>query len=329
MKYDVTSLGELVIDLIPAALAGEQAYLAKPGGAPANVAAGLARLGFRSAMISKVGTEAFGQAAVAALAATGVSVDAVIRSPAFNTALAVVAPPEASGSGFFFYRENCADSNLTADEIPTELIRGSAFLHVGTLLLATPDSAAAQRRAIAVAKESGVLVSADPNFRELFWRDRGRMQAAGLEVVQAASVVKVSQEELTLLTGSADTRDAARSLWHPGLIAFAVTKGAGGADLFSAAATSSVPGFPVTEVDATGCGDAFMATLLAGLLQHGSAPLDARALHSIGTECCAAGALMATCNGALESMPTRAMISEFVRLRGPGRDMPHDSLDTV
>jgi fructokinase len=127
--------------------------------------------------------------------------------------------------------------------------------------------------------------------------------------------VKVSQGELTLLTGSPDTRDSVRSLWHPGLIAFAVTKGPEGAELFSATAAISVPGFPVTEVDATGCGDSFMAALLAGLLDHGPAPLDAGALQSIGTACCAAGALMATCHGALESMPTRDMISEFLRSR--------------
>ena len=118
MPYDVTTLGELVIDLVPIETPAGLAYLPKPGGAPGNVAAGVARLGHASAMITKVGAETFGQTAVSALEASGVATHAVIRTSAYNTALAVVSKTASGETDFFFYRENCADSNLASDEIP-------------------------------------------------------------------------------------------------------------------------------------------------------------------------------------------------------------------
>lgn len=312
MRYDVTALGELVIDLVPVASPAGLAYLPKPGGAPGNVAAGAARLGLAAAMISKVGAEAFGGLALAALGNAGVAVEGVLRTPAHNTALAVVSLTPEGERDFFFYRENCADSNFSAGEVPVEMVQASRVLHVGSLWLATPTSAAAQRRALGCARQCGALVSADPNFRPAFWRDPDRMRQAGLEVVRAANIVKLSGEELKLLTGSSGI-DAARSLWHPGLIALAVTRGAAGADLFTREHAVSLDGFAVTPVDTVGCGDAFMASLLAGLLGCGFSDLSEARLRRIGERACAAGALMATVTGALESMPTMAKIDRFLQ----------------
>ncbi|HWT29830.1 MAG TPA: carbohydrate kinase [Propylenella sp.] len=314
MRYDVTTLGELVIDLVPTRTPEGLAYLPKPGGAPANVAAGMARLGHPAAMITKVGNEAFGTAAVSALEAAGVAIDAVIRAPAHNTALAVVTQTASGETDFFFYRENCADANLTPGEVPTDLIAASKILHIGTLLLASPISAAAQRHAITCARSKGVLVSADLNFRLAFWRDPERMRAAGLEVVRAASIVKVSRDELSLLAGTGDTEAAVRSLWDEGMIAFAVTRGVDGADLFTENAGVSVPGFPVAVVDTVGCGDAFMASLLSGLIES-RFQLQADSLRLLALRACAAGALVATRSGALETMPSRAEIDAFLRER--------------
>src|SRR5262245_54102636 len=131
MRYDVTTFGELVIDLVPLRSSQGIAYLAKPGGAPANVAAGVSRLGHRAAMISKVGTEAFGRAAHSALAAVGVDVRGVTLSVEHNTALAVVSETPTGEADFFFYRENCADSNLSSTEVPAQLVAASKVLHVG------------------------------------------------------------------------------------------------------------------------------------------------------------------------------------------------------
>jgi fructokinase len=322
MSYDVTTFGELVIDLVPFRSTEGSAYLAKPGGAPANVAAGVSRLGYRAAMISKVGTEPFGVAALAALRATGVDIGAIVRTPRHNTALAVVSETEAGEAEFSFYRENCADMNLSEAEVPAQTIASSRVLHVGTLALATPISAASQRRAISIAKENRVIISADPNFRPAFWSDPDQMLAAGREMVGVANIVKVSQAELRLLTGLTDNREAAGSLWHPRLIVLAVTKGAAGADLFTADISVSVPGFDVKPVDTVGCGDAFSASLLAGLLAADFKVESAGGLRAIALRCCAAGAIIATRSGALESMPTQEEISHFLTERGVAMARP-------
>lgn len=311
MRTDVTALGELLIDLVPLRQDGGVAYLPKPGGAPANVAAGVARLGHSAAMIGKVGAEAFGQAVVSALEGAGVATGAVIRDTAHNTPLAVVSLNERGESDFFFYRENCADSNITPEDIPDDLIAQSKILHTGTLLMSAGRSVEAQRHAIARAKANGTRVSVDTNFRLAFWRDEKRMRAAGLDAIKSANIVKASADELRLMTGSTDTEPAARSLWHPDLVVFAVTKGGGGADLFTPEHAVSVSGFPVDVVDTVGCGDAFMASLLSGLLDRDFA-LDAGALVTVATRACAAGAIVATRSGALGSMPDRATIDQFL-----------------
>ena len=312
-RYDVTALGELVIDLVPTATPWGPAYLPKPGGAPANVAAGVARLGLRSAMIGKVGTEPFGQSAAAALAAAGVAVHSLVRTAAHNTALAVVAPTESGASDFFFYRENCADSNLCVEDVPDDLIEASRVLHLGSLMLAAPRSAEAQRQAVRSARSHGVLVSVDPNLRPALWRDAEGMRAAALEAVAAADIVKVSEEELAFLVGHSLPVDGVRALWRPDLLAMAVTKGPAGAEIFTAHDKVSVPGYVVETADAVGCGDAFAASLLAGLLEEHPQHLKGDRLRTIARRCCAAGAIVATRSGALESMPTRAEIDAFLR----------------
>jgi fructokinase len=315
MRYDVTTLGELVIDLIPAPSTAGLAFVACPGGAPGNVAAGVARLGMKSAMISKVGEDVFGHAAVSALGAAGVATQAIHRTSAHNTALAVVAPDAAGEISYSLYRENSSDSNLAEQEIPTDLIAASGILHVGTLLLATPVSAAAQRFAINSAKSSGVRISTDVNFRSAFWHDPEIMRSAGVEMVRAASIVKMSREELGLMVGSDDPRSAVGSLWHPDILLFAVTAGPAGADLYTAHQVVSVPGFSVDTVDSVGCGDAFMASLLASFaIEHGSPPTGA-ALRNLGLRACAAGALVATRSGALASMPSSSEIDAFLAAR--------------
>jgi fructokinase len=308
----------LVIDLVPLPSPAGLHFDAKPGGAPGNVVAGIARLGLASAMLSKVGGEAFGTAVVQALRTAGVDTRALVRAAGQNTTLAVVTLTAEGDRDFFFYRENAADTTYQPDEVALDLVEQSRILHIGSLSLGTPVSASAQRRAVQAARDSGTLISADPNFRAAFWRDPDAMQVAGREVLAAANFAKLSTEELQGISGVADIVSAVRAVWHPDLIALAVTKGEEGADLFTAQDHVSVPGFQVQVVDTVGCGDAFMASFLAGFLEAGLKPVDRRTLEAIGLRACAAGAVMATVPGALESMPTRQDIDAL--LRSAGRD---------
>jgi fructokinase len=312
---DAAVLGELVVDLIPApGPDGRAVYAAAPGGAPGNVAAGLARLGLRSLMLSKVGPGAFGDLLLRTLAEAGVDTTAVARATTEPTALAVVTLDAKGEREFMLYREGCADANLAAGDLPLDALRRCRLLHVGSLSLATPVSAAAQRAAIACLRDHGGLISADVNLRPAIWRDLEAMRATGREAARNADILKVSAEELVMLTGHDDVAAGAAAIWHPALRLLAVTRGADGAVLFTRDHRVAIPGHAVDVVDTVGCGDAFMAALLAELLRHGALPGDERALSEIGRFACAAGAVMAGISGAMAAMPRREEIERLLRV---------------
>ena len=313
-RIDVVALGELVIDLIPMAQPdGTLLFSPSPGGAPGNVAAGIARLGRTAAMISKVGPGSLGDLLIATLARAGVATAGVARAATEPTALAVVSVSASGDRDFTLYRTGCADASLSVAELPPQALAACRILHVGSLSLATPLSAAAQRQAITQARASGARVSADVNFRPALWRDPEAMRATGIEVVANADIVKVSAEELVHLTGKAEIDAGAAALWHPGLQLLAVTRGEAGAVLFTPQDRIEIAGFPATVVNTVGCGDAFMAALLAGILEQEPAPLDREALLRIGRVACAAGAVMAGLPGAMASMPRRAEIDALMK----------------
>ena len=141
----------------------------------------------------------------------------------------MVALDEKGDRDFALYRANCADASYAPEEVDADVIRASRLLHVGSLSLATPVSTAAQRHAVQVAREAGLLVSADPNLRPAVWADKTAMIAAGREAVDSADIVKLSGEELAMLSGADDAAEGVRRLWHPRLKVMAVTDGERGA----------------------------------------------------------------------------------------------------
>ena len=317
MAYDVVSLGELLIDMVPLpAPPGALDFAAKPGGAPGNAAVGLAKLGRSVAMLSKVGDDAFGRLLTATIAASGASVEAIVVSPEHLTGVAVVTLDAHGDRDFLFYRQDCADVNYAPDEVRADLIRGARILHVNSLVLASPVSASAQRHAMAVAQAAGILISVDPNLRPLLWGSREAMIAAAREVVAVANILKIGEDELRIITGIADTTAALDAIWHEELKVVAVTRGAEGAAILTRSANVSVPGVAVKVVDTTGCGDSFMAAFLTGLLDtglpDGDMNLSANNLAEIGRFACAAGAITATAPGGMDAMPTRDEVAAFL-----------------
>jgi fructokinase len=156
------------------------------------------------------------------------------------------------------------------------------------------------------------LISADVNLRPAIWRDLDAMRATGIEAARNADVLKVSTEELVLLTGRDDLRSGAEAIWHPSLKLLAVTRGADGAVLFTRDRSVEITGYKVQVVDTVGCGDAFMAALLAELLPRETMPSTDRELAEIGRFACAAGAVVAGVSGAMAVMPRRAEIEAFL-----------------
>jgi fructokinase len=311
--YDVAALGELVIDMLPAGPASSgRTYVAKPGGAPGNVAAGVARLGLKAAMLSKVGPGAFGDLLIETLSAAGVKTSGIVRSKSAPTTLAIVSTDTAGDRDFVLYRQGAADTTFETFELDLGIVRATRILHIGSLSLATPASAQTLRLAVSEARQVGALISTDVNFRPSLWSDRAAMLSTGREALACADIVKVSESELLELTGLPEIATAARSLWHPRLKVLAVTRGAIGAELFTSAHHVRIAGFRVSVVDTVGCGDAFTAALLAGLLGSNLARLEQTDLLRIGRMACASGAVMAGTAGAMEAMPDLPQINSLL-----------------
>jgi fructokinase len=307
--------GPAVLPVPARAADGQACFAPKPGGAPGNVAVGVAKLGGRAAMLSKVGQEAFGRMLIETLVGYGVATEGVVMNRDGNTALAVVTVAPDGDRDFMFYRVGCADATYAAAEVAEDIIRAARVLHVGSLILAEPVSAAAQRHAVEVARAAGVMVSADVNLRPSLWRDPDDMRAAALEAVSVANILKISEEELSFLTGAEDRAAGVAKLWQPALRAMAVTCGGAGAQLVTPRHRATVPGFAVKVVDAVGCGDAFMACLLADLSRSDFALASEAELARLARRACAAGAIAAMGAGAMESLPTGARLEAFLAER--------------
>ncbi len=316
VAWDVACFGELVMDLVPHSKSGEEwLYAPSPGGAPGNVAVGLARLGRRVVMLSKVGDEGFGNMIVSALDRYGVDTSGVTQAACEKTGLSVVTLGCHGEREFIFYRDNAADLAIDLDDVNAELIEHATISHFGVLPISAPRSAAAQRKAISLAKAAGRLVSVDPNFRPALWQDPDAMLFAARELIAQADIVKLSEDELFGLTDMSSIEEAVRSLWHKRLKTVAVTRGRHGAELFTANERFVCSGYAVEAIDTTAAGDAFMASLLSGLLEIAMDTAHHHQLAHILRSACAAGALATTIRGAMASIPGREDIAQFMNGR--------------
>lgn len=304
--HDVVCLGDLFIDLVPHAEAdGHWLYRPSPGGAPGNVAAGLAKLGHKPLMVSRVGDDAFGRLLISALSGHGVDVSGIVKSRTEQAGLSVVTLDAGGDRSFIFYHDKPADQNIHAGDLASEWFAQAKMLHVGILTMASPVSAAAQCRAMDLADAHGLPISCDVNFRPSMWDSEARMVEAGRGIIRRAAIVKVSEEELSSLCPGQDTDTAVADLWHGGLRFLSVTRGSQGAILYTRDGKFECAGFMVNAVDTTGAGDAYAATILSGVLRGIGPPQLLRMA-------CAAGALAASRKGAMDSLPAKEEVAAFL-----------------
>jgi fructokinase len=300
MQPEVVALGETLVDFIPVEAAGPWRYAARPGGAPANVAVGLARLGRRVAFVGRVGVDPLGSLLLGSMGDAGVDTTWVQRDARRPTMVAAVMPPGDSLVRFLIYRSGTAAAALSAGEIPLEAIRSARVLHVGTLSMADPASRRATRLAVETARAAGSTVSLDVNLRVSAWPSRAVMRRAARELIDRATIVKATPEELAEI-GLAPG-EMARS--HRSLVL--VTDGARGATMHTLEGMRHFAAPRVPVVDPTGAGDAFVAALLDGVLARPDhrdftlesvAPAVERAVR--------AGSIAVGRVGAMESLPGR------------------------
>jgi fructokinase len=315
----VVCQGELLIDLLAVGpdqtIDGAMTFQKAPGGAPANVAVGLARLGTRAAFIGKVSSDAFGRFLRTALEADGVDVRGLVADPDARTPLAFVGLDGARGRSFIFYHRGMADTILRPEEVDAELINHARAFHFGSVSLAAEPGRSATLAGARIARARGCLVSFDPNVRLELWDSPEEAHSSIHAALPLANLVKVSGEETRLLFGTDDPAEACRAIRALGPTLAIVTLGPDGSYFQTAGAEGHVAGFAVGAVDSTGAGDAFVACLLSNLVSAGATaeiPLDVGVLTAAVRFANAGGALATTAYGAIPSLPTRGEVQALV-----------------
>ncbi len=310
--YDVVALGELLIDFSPAGLSEHGNYLFEqnPGGAPANVLVACNRSGQTGAFIGMVGDDRFGSYLRDILIQNQIGVDGLKFSGTVNTTLAFVHLDQNGDRSFSFYRKPGADTMFTINDLKFPLIDSCKIFHFGSISMTHEPSRTTTIKAVEYAKAKGKLISYDPNYRPSLWdcpQQAVQQMRAG---VAFADVLKVSDEELMLLTECDCIEAGAQKLLESGVQLICVTLGAKGCFYAHRHGTGYVPTYDVKVVDTTGSGDSFTGALLSRLLQgqQDIARLDSPQLEQIMDYANAAGALCAAGRGAIPSIPVNAQI---------------------
>ena len=305
---DIAALGELLIDFTCVTTDGEgyPTMAAHPGGAPANFLAAAAKFGAKTAMIGKVGNDAFGKLLLSTLKNAGIGTDAMVVDDHVFTTLAFVTLDETGDREFSFARKPGADTCLRYEEIDLSVIDRARVLHFGTLSLTGEPARSATYQAVAYAKARGKLITFDPNLRRPLWDDLSVCKEQMIWGLRQADVVKISDEEVAFLFGLAPEDGAAHILTEFGVKLVFVTCGANGCYYRNAKAAGFVLSLQnIHVVDTTGAGDIFGGSAVWQLLQTGKKPeeLSDEALASITAFASKAAGLSTTRPGGISSVP--------------------------
>ncbi len=313
---DILCFGDLLIDFVPTEsgldFADLPTFKPAPGGAAANVAVGLARLGTPSAFMGKVGDEAFGRLLVDTLEREGVDVRAIRRERQARTALAFVTLTKDGERDFLFYRHPSADMLFTPDEVDAKAINEADIFHFDSISLAAAQPRKTALFAADRAADAGKLISYDVNLRLPLWGSEAEAKEGIREGLQRAEIVKLSDDELAFMTGSAAPETIRSQLWHEGLKLVVLSLGSKGCIALTAHGEQAVPSLPVKTVDTTGAGDGFVAGLLSGIAANPGILSDDKALAELCRFANAVGALTTTARGAIPALPTRVQVEALL-----------------
>lgn len=306
MDKTIWVLGDAVVDLLPE---GDTHLLKCPGGAPANVAVGIARLGGRSAFIGCVGDDPFGTFLQETLQQEQVNTDWMYQAAGQRTSTVLVSLDASGERQFTFMVRPAADLSLTEDRLPS--FQAGEGLHLCSIALSAEPSRSAAMQAMRSIKQAGGWVSFDPNLREDLWTDPAEMDAALADAFALADIIKLSEDELAALT---DCRDLTAGIadftrrFQPSLLL--VTCGSAGVSLWQAGTVQHFSAPRVEVVDTTGAGDAFVAGLLAALAAE-TDPLAPEHLPLAIQQAQRSGAAATTAKGAMTALPRIADLARF------------------
>ena len=318
-EYDVTALGELLIDFTENGKSnqGNPLFEANPGGAPCNVLAMLAKLGHKTAFIGKVGNDFFGEQLKNAITEVGIDSAYLRMDDEVHTTLAMVHTYPDGDRDFSFYRNPGADMMLTEAEISESLMKDSRIFHFGTLSMTHEGVRAATKKAVGIAKEAGALISFDPNLRPPLWKDMDEAREQVLYGLGYCDILKISDNEIQWLTGKSDYTEGVEWInerYHIPLILVSMGK-EGSRAYYKDMIVEVNPFLQKNTIETTGAGDTFCGCVLHYICEHCLAELSEDNLRVMLTFANAAASLITTRKGALRVMPERAEIMELLSYR--------------
>ena len=309
---DVVALGELLIDFAAKSKDpdGYPTMAANPGGAPGNFLAALNVYGKKTAFLGKIGDDTFGQLLLRTLQRAGIETKGVIVDPDYFTTLAFVTFNDAGDRSFSFARKPGADTQLRWEEIDKGLMDEARVFHFGTLSLTDEPARTATRKAVAYAKETGKLISCDPNLRVPLWRSEEEAREQMLWSLQQADLVKISDNEVSFLWACSPEEGAEKLLREFDVKLAMVTLGAEGCLLRTKNACFRAPAPKVHPVDTTGAGDIFGGSAMARFLDLEKDPdaLTRDDLSYIGTYALMAASLSTERSGGIPSIPEKETV---------------------
>lgn len=319
MKLDVTALGELLIDFTENGKSAQNNPLleANPGGAPCNVLAMLSGLGKKTAFIGKVGDDMFGHQLENALKETGIETTGLKFDSEANTTLAFVHTKEDGDREFSFYRNPGADQMLSENDLEEALIKDCRIFHFGSLSMTSETCRKATVRAIELAKESGAVISFDPNLRELLWKDLEEAKKQIDYGMKQCQILKISDNEIVWFTGLTDYEEGVRYLQKKYEIPLILlSMGKEGSRAYCRGIRAEVPAVLQSRtVETTGAGDTFCACVLNFVLEHGWRAYTKEELEEMLKFANAAASIITTRKGALRVMPEKKEVEDLLKER--------------
>jgi fructokinase len=318
-NLDVLCLGEILIDFVPSpALSplGKARYLRiAPGGAPANVAVALRRLGLSSGFIGKAGDDPFGRFLRDVLTKQKLDLSLFELTAEAQTRLAFVTNDSNEQQRFIFYGNPGADVLLQSGEIKENYLRRAQIFHFGSISLIQEPARSATVAAIRLARKNGLIVSFDPNLRPALWPSLKQARQEILKAVSYCHILKVNESEWEFLLPGKRFEESFSILRRKGIKLAAVTLGPDGVILASDKSHVKVKSPPVRAVDTTGAGDGFVAGLLYGVLNRKNQELlfEESELRNMGRLATYVGALTTTKPGAIPAFPSLRQVRAFMR----------------
>ena len=315
-QFDVTALGELLIDFTQNGLSNQRNYLmeANPGGAPCNVLAMLAKLGKKTAFIGKVGDDFLGRHLKTVVEEVGIDTRNLLLDEKVHTTLAFVHTYPGGDRDFSFYRDPGADMNLRAEEVNEELIGQSRIFHFGSLSMTHPGVREATKKALRIARENGCIISFDPNLRPPLWNTLEEAKEQIAFGMTQCDVLKISDNEIQWFTGLEDFDEGIRLLQQTYRIPLILLSmgPAGSRAYYRDLRVEVAPFLQKNTIETTGAGDTFCACVLNYVLDHGLENLTEAQLGEMLRFANAAASLITTRKGALKVMHSVEEVNELL-----------------